>query len=146
MAHGALGWTLFPLRYLDLLLLRSQGTRRIGITATCGCGSGGEVGMALNFRGGRISRPTLGASPFLVAWGFHASDGDLRVGDDPSEAVPQGETSRVVAVSAACEGKLCALVNGGDCGRGCRNPLDHVESVLARIACFGRPTSGMILV
>ena len=30
LAHGALGWTLFPLRYLDLLLLRSPGSRRIG--------------------------------------------------------------------------------------------------------------------
>ena len=30
LAHGALGWALFPLRYLDLLLLRSPGSRRIG--------------------------------------------------------------------------------------------------------------------
>jgi SAM-dependent methyltransferase len=30
LMHGVLGWTLFPLRYLDLLLLRSPGARRIG--------------------------------------------------------------------------------------------------------------------
>ena len=29
-AHGVLGWTLFPLRYLDLLLLKSDGAGRIG--------------------------------------------------------------------------------------------------------------------
>ena len=29
-AHGALGWLLFPLRYLDLLLFRSPGVQRIG--------------------------------------------------------------------------------------------------------------------
>ncbi len=30
LAHGVLGWTLFPLRYLDLVLLRSPEARRIG--------------------------------------------------------------------------------------------------------------------
>jgi hypothetical protein len=30
LVHGFLGWTLFPFRYLDLLLLRSKGTARIG--------------------------------------------------------------------------------------------------------------------
>ena len=30
VAHGVLGWLLFPLRYLDLLLLRSPESRRIG--------------------------------------------------------------------------------------------------------------------
>ncbi len=30
LAHGLLGWTLFPFRYLDLLLLRSPGARRLG--------------------------------------------------------------------------------------------------------------------
>lgn len=29
-AHGIFGWLLFPLRYLDLLLLRSPGARRMG--------------------------------------------------------------------------------------------------------------------
>lgn len=29
-AHGVLGWTLFPLRYLDLVLLRSPGVMRVG--------------------------------------------------------------------------------------------------------------------
>lgn len=30
LVHGVLGWTLFPFRYLDLLLLRSPDARRIG--------------------------------------------------------------------------------------------------------------------
>lgn len=30
VAHGVLGWVLFPLRYLDLLLLRSPDARRLG--------------------------------------------------------------------------------------------------------------------
>src|SRR5437879_1688424 len=30
LAHGALGWFLFPLRYLDLPLLRSERARQIG--------------------------------------------------------------------------------------------------------------------
>jgi len=30
VAHGVLGWVLFPLRYLDLLLLRSRDAGRIG--------------------------------------------------------------------------------------------------------------------
>jgi SAM-dependent methyltransferase len=30
VAHAVLGWVLFPLRYLDLLLLRSSGVGRIG--------------------------------------------------------------------------------------------------------------------
>jgi SAM-dependent methyltransferase len=30
LAHGVLGWVLFPLRYLDLLLLRSDAAGRIG--------------------------------------------------------------------------------------------------------------------
>ena len=30
IAHGVLGWLLFPLRYLDLLLLRSPGAGRLG--------------------------------------------------------------------------------------------------------------------
>ncbi len=30
VAHGVLGWTLFPLRYLDLLLLRSPQAARLG--------------------------------------------------------------------------------------------------------------------
>ncbi len=30
VSHGVLGWLLFPLRYLDLLLLRSPKANRIG--------------------------------------------------------------------------------------------------------------------
>lgn len=30
LAHGVLGWVLFPLRYLDLILLRSPDARRLG--------------------------------------------------------------------------------------------------------------------
>ena len=30
VAHGVLGWLLFPLRYLDLLLLRNPRARQIG--------------------------------------------------------------------------------------------------------------------
>ncbi len=30
LAHGVLGWLLFPLRYLDLLLLRSERAGRLG--------------------------------------------------------------------------------------------------------------------
>jgi hypothetical protein len=30
LAHGALGWLLFPLRYLDLLFLNTPGAGRIG--------------------------------------------------------------------------------------------------------------------
>jgi hypothetical protein len=30
VVHGVLGWLLFPLRYLDLLLLRSSAAARIG--------------------------------------------------------------------------------------------------------------------
>ena len=36
VAHGVLGWVLFPLRYLDLLLLRSPTRAGWGITAISG--------------------------------------------------------------------------------------------------------------
>jgi len=30
LSHGVLGWTLFPLRYLDLWMLKSRDARRLG--------------------------------------------------------------------------------------------------------------------